>query len=82
MNEEGRMKKEKFVADLIASWSAAHVAGSQILKFTGGAINGRTVANRECVDKNPVPGRMIVGRQRTYPKDSLAQWIADVFFKG
>ena len=56
------------------NWSAPIVARSEIKKFTGGALSGRTVANLDSLGQGP-EGRFRLGRKTVYPKGKLIEWL-------
>lgn len=74
------MTKKEFVETLISGWGSNVVARSRVSEFSGGAISGRTVANRES-EGDKVPGRTLLGRQIIYPTRGLAEWIARNYIK-
>lgn len=76
------MTQADFVNLLVEGWGAPVVARRKTEIFTGGAVTGRTVANEESKDPdNKVPGRMLVGRNVTYPTRPYAEWIVKRFLK-
>jgi hypothetical protein len=56
------------------SWPSPVVARTEIKKFTGGALSGRTVANLDSRGEGP-EGRFRLGRKTVYPKDKLVEWL-------
>lgn len=74
------MTRIEFVEKLVSGWKSEIVARSKIAEFSGGAIQGRTVANRES-QGSPVPGRVLVGKQVVYPVRELAEWIAKLYIR-
>ena len=76
------MSQADFIKALIEGWNAPFVARSQTKKFTGGSITGRTVANIESKDPDKkVPGRILLGRNITYPTKEYATWISEHLLK-
>lgn len=76
------MDEETFIKMLVESWPAPIVARTETKLFTGGCLDGRTVANIESKEpENRVPGRMTMGRKMAYPTRPYATWIAKRFLK-
>ena len=76
------MDREKFVKELVNSWAAPHVARTETMRFSGGALSPRTVANIESKDPaNKVPGRFMVGRKIMYPTRAFAEWLGERLLK-
>jgi len=57
-------------------WGAPIVARDQVEKFSGGALNRRTLANLDSRGEGP-RGRFKVGRKVCYSADALCDWIAE-----
>jgi hypothetical protein len=69
-----RMMKEKLdLSSLAAKWPSAVVARSQVGQFSGGLLNPRTLANRDCDGTGP--GAIRVGRKVAYFVDDLLKWM-------
>ena len=76
------MEKTKFVEQLVASWPAPFVARTETFKFTGGAVEGRSVANAESLETEAkVLGRFVLGRKVCYPTRNFAEWLANRLLK-
>lgn len=59
---------------MLNSWPAEIVARSEVAKFTGGALNPRTLANLDSLGKGP-EGRFKMGRKNVYDKQALVDWL-------
>jgi hypothetical protein len=59
---------------LAESWPSPIVSRDQVGKFTGGALNPRTLANFDSTGEGP-KDRFKVGRKVCYPVDSLIEWL-------
>ena len=56
------------------SWDSPYVAREQVSKFSGGALNHRTMANLDSKGEGPA-NRIRIGRKIVYPVDSLVSWM-------
>jgi hypothetical protein len=59
---------------LATRWPSALVARSEIGAFSGGAINARTIANLDSMEKGP-ENRLRIGRKVAYPVSDLIRWL-------
>jgi len=55
-------------------WPSNLVATPEVKKFSGGTIDGKTLANMRSLGK-PVPESVKVGSKRAYLAGSLAAWL-------
>ncbi len=55
-------------------WRSTVVARGSVFDFTGGALNGSTVANYDARGQGP-DGRFIIGKQACYPIDNFIAWL-------
>jgi hypothetical protein len=70
---ESTVNYKKVFADMKSKWASSVVARSEIGKFSGGLLNGRTQANRDSLGEGC---EMIkIGRRVGYPVDSLISWM-------
>lgn len=67
-------KKIKDLEELAARWPSGLVARTEIHKFTGGLLSGRTLANYD--SRGEGPPRVRLGRKVAYPTDELVRWLA------
>jgi hypothetical protein len=51
------------------------VARAELGRLTGGLVNSRTMANRDCQGTGPA-GRFMVGQRVAYPRDAFVDWLA------
>jgi hypothetical protein len=56
------------------SWGSAIVARSEINRFTGGALQPRTLANLDSKGAGP-QGKFKIGRKVCYPIEAVIAWI-------
>ncbi len=66
--------KRKELDDMASHWPSTLVARSEVKKFTGGAISGKTLANFDSLGLG-IPDRFKIGRQVVYPVQSLIRWL-------
>ena len=59
---------------MVEKWPSAVVATSEVRKFSGGAVSGKSLANQRCLGQ-PVPESFLIGSKRVYPVESLAEWL-------
>ena len=55
-------------------WGSTIVSRKSVFEFTGGALNGSTVANYDARGEGP-DGRFIIGKQACYPIDNFITWL-------
>ncbi len=67
------MKNADIFDKLVANWPSAIVARSEVGRFSGGILNARTCANRDCLGLGPP--RVRIGRRIGYPVVELAEWM-------
>ena len=58
---------------LVDNWKHAHVLQKDVAKFSGGAINGYTLANN--CSKGYGPRKFRIGRHAAYDTVELANWL-------
>lgn len=61
--------------EMAKTWPSGLVARSEVGRFSGGLLNGRTLANLDSAGMGP-PNRIRVGRKIAYPVRDLIRWIA------
>jgi len=76
------MNREKIINEMIEKWPSSIVARTEVSRFSGGAINGRTVANLESKYKNgeyrgSLPEKLRIGGKVVYRAESLARWLVN-----
>ena len=54
-------------------WASAIVARGEVEKFSGGVLNGKTLANLDSIGEGPPRGRM--GRKVFYDVVELCRWM-------
>lgn len=59
---------------MAVSWKAPVVARAEIGKFSGGALNPKTLANMDCEGTGPSE-RLVIGRRVCYPTPVLVAWM-------
>lgn len=69
----GELKKSELFM-LSKKWPSAFVARRRIFDFTGGIIDGRTVANLDSLGKGP-PGRVRIGKIVAYDVLQFISWL-------
>lgn len=47
---------------------------TKLSEATGGLINGRTMANLDCMGKG-IPGRFSIGRKVAYPVEAVVEYL-------
>lgn len=60
--------------ELAATWAAPIVARREVGKFSGGALNPRTLANLDSLGEGP-PRLKLGEKMVVYPTRSLAEWM-------
>ncbi len=76
------MNRDKIIREMIEKWPSSIVARTEVSRFSGGAINGRTVANLESKHKNgeysgSLPEKLRIGGKVVYRAESLARWLVN-----
>lgn len=61
-------------SSLAERWPSSFVSRDQIGAFSGGILNPRTLANKDCKGEGPA-GRVRIGRKIAYPVDSVISWM-------
>ncbi len=61
---------------LAEKWPSSIVARTEVKKFTGGILSGKTLANLASKGE-PVPRPIRVGRKVAYSAKELAQWLSE-----
>ena len=61
------------LSELATSWPSPIIARSEIARFTGGLLCGRTLANLDSLGKGP--GRIRIGRKVCYRVNSFVEWL-------
>ena len=56
------------------TWPSTVVVRSEVKRFSGGILSGRTMANLDSQGAGP-PGRFKLGRKTVYPVDELITWM-------
>ena len=56
------------------NWGSPIVARTEIQRFTGGIVHGRTIANMDALGTGPKE-RIRIGRKVAYPVDSIIEWL-------
>jgi hypothetical protein len=79
MNKKAEIQELKTgkLIDLSAyaeAWPAPYVARSKLSEFSGGALNGRTMANLDSKGKG-IKGRFSIGRKILYPVHEVVAWL-------
>ena len=71
------MKKveREYLQSLKDKWPSAFVVRSEIDRFSGGLLHGRTLANLDCEGKGPK--RIRLGRKIGYQIDDLITWMTE-----
>jgi hypothetical protein len=73
--------KSDLYKELIQSWPSPLVARQEISKFSGGVLNPRTMANRDCLERNN-PGfplkKILAGGRICYRKTELAAYLVSL----
>ncbi|AJF07801.1 hypothetical protein [Geoalkalibacter subterraneus] len=59
---------------MVEKWPSTVVATSEIARFTGGTLNGKTLANMRSKGE-PVPESYRIANKRVYSAESLASWL-------
>ncbi|MCI5138259.1 MAG: hypothetical protein D3922_07545 [Candidatus Electrothrix sp. AR1] len=70
------LKVEKLI-DLSAfakNWKAPYVERQELKKFSGGALNARTMANHDSKGQG-IKGRINIGRKVLYPVNEVIAWM-------
>ena len=73
--------KTQFVRSLVEKWPSGVVAQSEVGKFTGGILSGRTMANLHSLAKRgdytgpPLPYKEHVGRKAFYFATDIAEFL-------
>ena len=62
------------IKELVGRWPSSLVARSEVRKFSGGILTGRTLANMDSMGTGP-PGAFRIGGKVAYPADRLAEWL-------
>ena len=70
------MKTTFDFSELAKTWPSPLVTRSEVKRFSGGLLNGRTLANLDSAGLGP-PNRIRVGRKIAYPVRDLIRWIAE-----
>jgi hypothetical protein len=68
------MKTSVDLKILANSWPSPVVARTELLRFSGGALHPRYMANLDSRGEGP-PGRMRIGRRVVYPVAALITWM-------
>ncbi|MDY0185566.1 MAG: hypothetical protein RBR43_06785 [Desulfuromonadaceae bacterium] len=68
------MAKKDIFHQLTDHWPSPLVAASQVKRFSGGIVSGKTLANLKSLGK-PVPDSVKIGSRRAYVAESLAGWL-------
>lgn len=77
MNENFNQEKINELFDkMAAKWPSEFVARKKVDVFTGGMLNGKTVANFESRGEGP-PEKFKLGRLAGYPKASFTEWLKE-----
>ena len=73
------MEELHAVIDSMAErWPSPIVARRKIEIFTGGLLNGKTIANHEA--KGEGPPKLKMGRIAGYPVDTLIEWLKEKIY--
>ena len=67
-------KSSGIFADLASSWPSSFVSRSEIGRFSGGAINPRTLANQDSLGTGP-KNRIHVGKKVIYKVSDIIEWL-------
>ena len=59
---------------MLLKWPSAIVATPEVKRFTGGIIDGKTLANMRSKGE-PVPDSVKIGVKRAYSAESLVDWL-------
>jgi hypothetical protein len=62
------------VQKMVAKWPSHLVARSQVSKFTGFALSGKSLANLESRGESG-PEKIVIGRKVAYRAEELALWL-------
>ena len=69
---------EKFIASLKKSLKkecpTGYVPRAALTRLTGGLINSRTAANRDCLGCG-IAGRVVIGKRNFYPVDAVVESV-------
>lgn len=63
-------------SQLSEKWPSPLVARSEVKRFSGGLLNGRTLANLDCQGRGP-RGKVVVGRRVAYTVESLVEFLRE-----
>ncbi|WP_052464585.1 hypothetical protein [Geoalkalibacter subterraneus] len=63
-------------AQLSEKWQSPLVARSEVKNFSGGLLNGRTLANLDSQGRGP-RGKVVVGRRVAYTAKSLVEFLEE-----
>jgi hypothetical protein len=61
-------------AQMVARWPSAIVSRQEAGRFSGGAVNPKSLANADCDGTGP-DGAFNIGRRVCYPVGSLIEWL-------
>jgi len=59
---------------MVDKWPSAIVAPSEVKRFTGGLITGKTIRNLSS-EGEPAPESLKIGTRRAFVAASLADWL-------
>lgn len=62
--------------ELAAKWPSIILAREEVGRFTGGAINPRTLANLDCQGRGP-KGAFKLGKKVVYPVKAFISWMKE-----
>lgn len=68
------MIKQDYFDRLVNHWPSAIVARSEVCRFTGGVISGKTLANLASQGE-AVPEAIRIGNKIAYDSADLAAWL-------
>jgi len=69
------MKQMQQLDTLKDKWPSSLVARSEVMRFSGGIISGKTLANLDSQGKGPE--RVKILNKVAYPVDSLVEWLQE-----
>ncbi len=69
-----KLEYEKLLDGMVERWPSNWVARKKLEEFTGGAIIGRTAANKDSLGCG-IPGKFLLCGQICYPAKSVIAWL-------
>ena len=74
MNPIKKTPETPDLSKMFKDWTAPFVPRTEVSHFSGGLLNGKTMANHDSLGTGPA-GRLKIGRKIAYEKNSLIAWL-------